>query len=219
VVSAEVVRANPGGYMDVLRPQIAEAFALAFDAAVLHGTSTPFTAASGLAGTTKSVALGTKTAASGGIHGDLNSALRLLVNDSKRLTGFALDSKLEPDLLGSLDTAGRPLYIESPYDETAPASRGGRLIGRPATMGDSVGAYTAATGVAQVMGFAGDWNQVVWGQIGGITYDVSTEAAVTINGSLVSLWQNNLVAIRAETEFGVLINDLAAFCKLTRTNA
>ena len=26
VVSAEVVRANPGGYMDILRPQIAEAF-------------------------------------------------------------------------------------------------------------------------------------------------------------------------------------------------
>jgi HK97 family phage major capsid protein len=42
VVSAEVVRANPGGYMDVLRPQIAEAFAIAFDAAALHGTSSPF---------------------------------------------------------------------------------------------------------------------------------------------------------------------------------
>jgi hypothetical protein len=42
VVSAEVVRANPGGYMDVLRPQIAEAFAVAFDAAALHGTSSPF---------------------------------------------------------------------------------------------------------------------------------------------------------------------------------
>ena len=42
VVSAEVVRANPGGYMDLLRPQIAEAFATAFDAAALHGTSTPF---------------------------------------------------------------------------------------------------------------------------------------------------------------------------------
>ena len=31
VVSAEVVRANPGGYMDLLRPQIAESFAIGFD--------------------------------------------------------------------------------------------------------------------------------------------------------------------------------------------
>jgi len=35
VVSAEVVRANPGGYMDLLRPQIADAFAVAFDAAAV----------------------------------------------------------------------------------------------------------------------------------------------------------------------------------------
>ena len=42
VVSAEVVRANPGGYMDLLRPQIAEAFATSFDSAALHGTNSPF---------------------------------------------------------------------------------------------------------------------------------------------------------------------------------
>lgn len=218
VVSAEVVRANPGNYMDVLRPQIGEAFAVAFDAAALHGTSTPFSAASGISGTTKTVALGTTAASGGGLHGDLNAGLRLLVNAGKKLTGFALDSKLEPDLLGSVDTTGRPLYIENPYDETAPAARGGRLLGRPATMSDTVGKYTAATGVAYNMGFMGDWNQVVWGQIGGITYDVSTEASVTINGSLVSLWEYNLVAIRAETEYGLLINDVDAFVELTKTN-
>src|SRR5688572_2702360 len=43
VVSAEVVRANPGNYVSLLRPQLAEAFAIAFDSAALHGTATPFT--------------------------------------------------------------------------------------------------------------------------------------------------------------------------------
>src|SRR5690606_14166586 len=38
VVSAEVVRANPANYMTLIRGQIAEAFAIAFDAAALHGT-------------------------------------------------------------------------------------------------------------------------------------------------------------------------------------
>src|SRR5690242_11166497 len=42
VVSAEVVRANPGNYMDFIRNDVARAFAVAFDAAALHGTSTPF---------------------------------------------------------------------------------------------------------------------------------------------------------------------------------
>src|SRR5699024_8308950 len=42
VVSAEVVRANPGNYMQILRDDIAEAIAVAFDNAALHGTNSPF---------------------------------------------------------------------------------------------------------------------------------------------------------------------------------
>src|SRR5690606_15486150 len=65
VVSAETVRANPGGYINDLKLDIAEAFALAFDAAALHGTSTPFR--NYVAQTTKAVELGTATAEAGGI--------------------------------------------------------------------------------------------------------------------------------------------------------
>jgi hypothetical protein len=54
----------------------------------------------------------------------------------------------------------------------------------------------------------------VWGSVGGINYSVSTETAVTINGALVSLWENNLVAVRAEAEYGFLVNDTASFVKL-----
>ena len=44
---------------------------------------------------------------------------------------------------------------------------------------------------------------------------MSTEAPVTINGALVSLLENNLVAVRAEAEYGWLVNDTAAFVKFT----
>ena len=44
---------------------------------------------------------------------------------------------------------------------------------------------------------------------------MSTEASVTINGSLTSLWEKNLVAIRAEAEYGFVVNDVDAFTKLT----
>lgn len=204
VVSAEVVRANPGSYMEVLRADIAEAFALAFDAAALHGTNTPFGAGNFIDATTKSVELPSATAATGGVYADVNSGLSLLVNDGKRLTGFAFDSVTEPTFNAAVDTTGRPLFVESTYEGSA--LRAGRLLGRSAFMGDGV-----ASG--DTLGYGGDWSKAVWGVVGGISYDVSTQATVTINDTLTSLWEHNLVAIRAEAEFGWLVHDTAAFVK------
>lgn len=217
IVSAEVVRANPGGYMDQIRPQIAEAFASAFDTAVLHGTSTPF--AQFLDQTTKAVELGSNVAADGGVWADINAALRLLVDDGKKLSGFLFDDIVEPTLNASVDSNGRPLFVESIYTDTnnpsspaslVPAVRTGRVMGRPTFMADGV----ATTDLDTVVGYAGDWSQCVWGSIGGIAYDVSTEASVTIDGTLTSLWENNLMAIRAEAEYGFLCNDVNSFVRL-----
>lgn len=216
VVSAEVVRANPGGYMQMINPQIAEAFALAFDAAVLHGTNTPF--ASYLDQSTKALEIGGSTAAQGSAYADIVNALRLLVIDGKRLTGWALDSVLEPTLLQAVDTVGRPIFIDTPpigtTDQSSPANavtRRGSLIGRPSFMADSV----ATTNLTSVVGYGGDFTQLAWGQVGGVSFDVSSETALTINGTLTSLWEHNLIAVRAETEFGFLANDVQAFVKLS----
>jgi HK97 family phage major capsid protein len=219
VVSAEVVRANPGNYMNIIREQVAEAFAIGFDKAALYDQGPDGTAGAGpfatfVAQTTKAVEIGTTAAASGGIHGDLVAALSLLVNDDKRLTGWALDDEFEPLLLGATDTTGRPLYIDLPSDDTSPAvARPGRLLGRPSFIGEGVS--NDIVGAGNIIGFGGDWTQAAWGVIGGINYDVSTEATVTINGALTSLWENNLVAVRAEAEYGFLVNDTAAFVELT----
>lgn len=209
VVSAEVVRANPGGYMTQLREQVGEAFAVAFDNAALHnvggdGTGTgPF--ATWIDQTTKSVTLGTGTT----IHNDFVAALAALVNDGKRLTGFALDDTVEPLILDEVDGNNRPLYVNLATDDTSEAvARPGRLLGRSSFMGEGV-AHPDAGPVA----YAGNWRQTAWGVASGISYDVSTEATVTINGELTSLWEHNLVAIRAEAEYGWLVNDVASFVK------
>jgi HK97 family phage major capsid protein len=216
VVSAEVVRANPGNYMEVLRADIAEAFAVAFDNAILHGTDSPFGAGNNIDATTKSVALGTAAATAGSVYGDVVAGLSALVSDGKRLTGFAFDKTVEPLFLGSLDTAGRPLFIETPSAETtAPQMQGGRLIGRPAFLGDNIKNTPAGAGAKATLGYGGDWDQVVWGVVGGVQYKVSTEATVTIGGTLTSLFEHNLVAILAEAEYGALVNDPQAFVKYT----
>lgn len=210
VVSAEVVRKNPGGYMDDLRADIGEAFALAFDAATLHGTNTPFGAGSWIAGTSKSVALGTNSVDDGGIHADVNDGLSLLVNDTpkRRMTGSVWDSIAEPLFNGAVDKNGRPLFIDTPITEQSETIRIGRVLGRPARMADTV-----ASG--SIVGFAGDWTKAIWGAVGGISYKVSTEATVTLNGELVSLFEHNLVAVLAEAEFGWLLADDEYFVKYT----
>jgi HK97 family phage major capsid protein len=215
VVSAEVVRANPAGYVEMIRPQIAKAFAKAFDSAVLHGTSTPF--ATYLDQTTKAVELGAHSAAQGGVWADLNSALQLLAEDSKRLTGFVFDDIVEPTLNFSVDSNGRPIFVDTPLTEAASSggnsdmARRGRVMGRETYMNR----YVATTDLDTVVGYAGDWSKCVWGVVGGLSYDVSDQAAVTINGSLVSLWERNLVAIRAEAEYGFVCESVDNFVRLS----
>lgn len=220
VYSAEVIRANPGNITGLIRPALAEAFAVAFDYAVGYnlggdGTGTgPFD--NYLAETTKAIEVGTTTQANGGIHGDMVAALSLMVKDGKKLTGWALDDELEPKFWGAVDTSGRPLYVDLPLDQSAQVlqdggisvARPGRLLNRPSAMGEGVGNGTN-------VGFFGDFTKAAWGAVGGISYRVSTEATVTINGALTSLWEHNLVAILAEAEYGFVMQDPAYFGKLT----
>lgn len=220
VVSNEVVRANPGNYVSLAREQMAEAFAIGFDYAALHnlgpaGTGTgPFS--TWIDQTTKSAELGGSAQAAGGLHQDLVAAMTEIVTDTDsagrrfRFTGWALDNILEPKILGQVDTTGRPLYVDLPTDQTSQATaRPGRLLGRQSFLGEGV-----ANPTATIVGYGGDWSQAAWGVASGISYRVSTEASVTINGTLTSLWEHNLVAILAEAEYGFIVNDPDAFVQL-----
>lgn len=213
VASQEVIRANPGGYSETLAGLLAEAFARAFDLAIFHnkggdgnGTS-PFETT--LAATTKSVTLG--AAAGTNTYDDLVKAMSLNLQGTpkKQVTGFAFDTGFEIDLLNAKDTAGRPLFAEAAYTGAVPALRSGSVLGRTTYMHENVG-------LDKTVGFAGDWSKCAWGTVGGITMDISTEATVTIGGQLVSLYENNLVAVRAEAEYGFAVADKEAFVKIAR---
>lgn len=210
VVSAEVVRANPGGYMDLLRPQIAEAFAIAFDSAALHGTGSPFTTNIDTGSSTQEFS-GIAPAIDGTkVYDDLNAGLSTLVNAEKDPNGWVFDRRMEPILNSAKDSAGMPIFNERTLTDAAGPIRQGRLLGYEAAVGKGVWDATAKT-----LGYFGDWSQVAWGAVGEISYRVSTEASVTINGAPVSLFENNLVAILAEAEYGFLVNDPASFVKYT----
>ena len=150
------------------------------------------------------------------MYGDVVAGLDALVKDGKKLNGFLFAREVEPLFLGSVDTTGRPLFIDAPpASQTTQAVTGGSVIGRPAFLGDNVANTPAGVGAKKTLGYGGDWSQCVFGQVGGISYRVSTEATVTLGGNLVSLYENNLVAILAEAEFGFLCNDPQAFVRYT----
>lgn len=220
--SAEVVRANPRNYLNVMRQKVAERFAIKFDDAVLRGTNTPFGAY--VNQTTKSVSLNPAhtdfpTAAEGGMYTQLNSVLAALVNDVDaqgnryKLRSWLLDEILEPVFNGAIGTDGRPLFVDGPLPlDVNNVTRQGRILGRPALMTEDI---ASGTGDAEILGYAGDWSKVLWGPVGGISYDVSDQATLVINDEIVPLWQHNLVAVRCEAEYGVLVQDPEAFVKLT----
>lgn len=217
VVSMELARLNPVALMAKLKLKMGEAIALAFDKAALYDQGPDGTAGAGpfatyIAQTTKSVELGTASVANGGVRADFISGMGLLANDDKDLTGFALDSRLEHRLLGAVDTTGQPIWRELevtdvPLTEIQGAARRSTLLARPSWMSKGIYSGTAA----DVYAVGGDWTQVIWGSIGGVSYSMTDQASVTINGSLVSLWENNLIAVRCEAEFGFLVNDPESF--------
>lgn len=209
-MSAEVVRANPLNYINVMRNKVAEAFAVAFDEAALHGTNTPF--GDYIDMTEKTVSLVGEDGVANA-YTATNNALSLLVKDGKKFTGGLLDTVTEPIINDSVDKNGRPLFIEPTYTETNSLTRAGRIIGRPVMISDHV----AKDGT---VGYLGDFDKVLWGQIGGISYDVSDQATLDLSeaqdgSGLTSLWQHNLVAVRCEAEFAIRVHDKDAFVKVT----
>ena len=215
VASAETVRANPANYLNTMRTKVATAIALSFDDAVLHGTDTPFGAFVDEA--TDSVSIGDPDTQSPysaiGVTG-----LDFLVSGDPpyKWSGTLLDDVAEPLLNGALDLNGRPLFVESVYTDVVSPYREGRILGRPTYISDHVSTGTT-------VGYMGDWSQVVWGQVGGISFDVSDQATLNLGTfacpNFVSLWQHNLVAVRVEAEYGALVNDPEACVKLTNTTA
>lgn len=203
-VSAELVRYAQGtGLLGDIQADMVEAIAKAFDEAVLHGVNTPY--GEFLANTGLSVQFDGTDA-----YGSLNGALRTLLSGGKKLTGWALDPIIEPDLNAAGANGAPSIFVDNAADSNF-VTRAGRLLGRQAVMTDGV-----APANGSILGFAGDFSQIVWGQVSGVSIDVTDQASIVKgDGTTLHLWQRNMLALRAEVEYGVLVNDVDSFVKIT----
>lgn len=160
-VSNEVVMTNPGGVLDQLQDDLPTAIARAFDQACINGKDSrtggngPF--AEYLAQTGNSVALGTSAASAGGMYTDLVNGMGKVVNKNFDFTGFAADPRLKVDAMLSVDTAGRPLFVDnSNYPAAVHGLNGGTLVNVPVSYSKGVsGLYWRAGDTVQVVTIVG----------------------------------------------------------------
>lgn len=121
------------------------------------------------------------------------------------LNGFVLSPQGKGTLLGAVDGNERPLFINNVAEGAIPMILGARTE-------VSKGAFVSGT--PNVLGFAGDWTQAMYGTVEGVVIDYSSDATLVDGDTTINLFQQNMFAVRAEIEIGFRA-DLTVFNKIT----
>lgn len=195
-VSKELMDDMPRLYA-ALRERLPFAIAKKFDATVF-GTTAPGSDFDVL-GNATAVALGTD------VYGALVTVDGNIATNGGVMNGIVMSPQGKTKLLNAVDQAKRPLFIDTVANSTIPT-----ILGAPVTY--SRGVYAAGT-TAQ-LGFAGDWTHARFGTVAGIEIAISDQATLAVTGGTINLWQQNMVAIRAEVRIG-FVADTAYFNKIT----
>lgn len=194
-VSEELLRDAPALYA-ALKERLPMALGTKFDNTVIGATTKPGSDFDNFAACTAQdlgsgayaalVAADADVAANGGI-----------------VNGYALSPQARGLLLGATDTTGRPLFINNTAEGAIPM-----ILGAPTKQ--NKGLYKTVGGGNNIVGAVGDWTQAVYGTVEGIKISVADQATV----GEINLWEQNMVAIRAEIEIGFRA-DTSAFNLLT----
>ena len=122
------------------------------------------------------------------------------------MNGLALGAAARGLLLTATDTTNRPLFLASANDGVVD-----RVLGVPTYFNKNIHkAGTAAAGqtagTPAIVGVAGDWTKAMYGTVNGVEISVSDTATLSVgsgnSASTINLWQQNMVAVRAEIEVG-----------------
>ena len=127
------------------------------------------------------------------------------------LNGWVLAPQGKAILLNAVDNNKRPLFINNVADGAVPMILGAKTL-------QSKGAYIADSTAAKknVVGFAGDWTQAMYGTVEGVQIAIADQATLDDGGTQINLFQQNMFAVRAEIEVGFRC-DTTVFNKLTKT--
>lgn len=128
------------------------------------------------------------------------------------LNAIALAPQGKSIVLGAEDTTGHPIFTAGVGSNTV-----GSILGANVAVNKGVYVAGAATGsVPAIVGVAGDFTGVLWGSVEGVQMSVSDQATIVDGSSnTISLWQNNMVAVRFEIEVAFAVMDKSQLVLLT----
>lgn len=114
------------------------------------------------------------------------------------MNGLAFGAQGRALLLTATDTTNRPLFLASANDGVVD-----KVLGVPTYFNKNLYKAGASSGsVPAVVGVAGDWTQAMYGTVAGVEISVSDTATLTSGNTTINLWQQNMIAVRAEIEVG-----------------
>lgn len=195
--SKEFVRDAQALY-DALVARLPKALAAVFDSTVVGATQKPGNNFDNFALCTAQSILN----ANNGTYLGLVAADEDIASHGGIMNGLALSAQAKSLLLSAVDTTNRPLFLASAKEGVVD-----KVLGVDTYFNKNIyKAGTAATqsdpGVPAVVGIAGDWSQAMYGTVNGVEIAFSDTATLTSGQTTINLWQQNMVAVRAEIEVG-----------------
>lgn len=218
VHTKEARLANPYSFYEGLQEQLSSAIARAVDMAIFHGknglSNTEIAGVEFLDQTKNVVRLGTAKPAEGGLQRDLVNGFGMVAGKGGAFNAFAADSTLVPELLLSVDAAGRPLFQSAGLDLS---DKMGTLMGLPVAYDeDSVSGFMGAVPDTMVRAYGGAFkDNIRVGFVEQVTYKRTDTATIVDGDNTYHLFQDNLEAILVEAIFGWVIKDVNHFAKYT----
>lgn len=184
--SKELVR-DEAAFFDALMQRLPGSLAKVFDATVSGATAAPGANFTQLTASTGPFSTATA-------YADLIDAMNAIAQAGGQLNGYAVSPSGNGALLAATDQMGRPLFSAGTEAGTLQP-----ILGGIAQVGAGID--------SNVIAIAGDWTQAVWGTVAGVEIDISEEATVMMSEQPLSLWQHNLVGVKAEIEVGFVANE------------
>lgn len=205
--SKEFVRDIPALY-DALVQRLPLALAGVFDNTVVGTTNKPGNNFDNFANCTAVSILN----ANNGTYLGLATADANIANQGGVMNGLAFGAAGRALLLTAVDTTNRPLFLASAAEGVVD-----KVLGVPTYFNKNIykAGASGSPGTPAIVGIAGDWTQAMYGTVAGVEISVSdTATLVDGNNNTINLWQQNMIAVRAEIEVGFRA-DTACFNLLT----
>lgn len=128
------------------------------------------------------------------------------------MNGIVLAPQGKSKLLGAVDGDKRPLFTAGVDSGTLSP-----ILGAETIVNKNVYKAGAAgsPGTPAIVGIAGDFSDAVYGIVEGIKIDISRDAALVTTGGIMSMFQQNMVAVRVECEVAFGVKSASEFNLLT----